>query len=81
VVDFPRDERGERVPEFRGMLRIADAARSLNVSRATFYRLDAQGLIPRGVRIGNIRGWPEKEWERWMDSGCPPREKWEEMKP
>jgi excisionase family DNA binding protein len=78
-VDFPRDERGERHPEFRAVFRAAEAARFLGVSRATFYRLDKKGETPLPVWIGGSRRWRIDEFRRWVEAGCPPRDRWEEM--
>jgi predicted DNA-binding transcriptional regulator AlpA len=80
MVDFPRDEHGETLPEFRGVLRAKDAARFLGISRATLYRYDARGVIPRSVKIGRCRGWRVEELRRWLDKGCPGRDRWEAMK-
>jgi excisionase family DNA binding protein len=78
-VDFPRDQRGERLQEFRAVFRAAEAAEFLGVSRATFYRLDARGVIPRAVRIGGVRRWRIEELRRWLERSCPGRDRWEEM--
>ncbi len=79
MVDFPRDEHGEPLTGVRGVFRASEAAEFLGVSRATFYRLDAKGEIPRAVRIGNSRRWRTDELRRWLDKRCPSRERWEEM--
>src|SRR5438046_1932144 len=49
------------------------------VSRATFYRLDKKGEVPRAVRIGKSRRWRREELRLWLDANCPSRERWEEM--
>lgn len=79
MVDFPRDDQGERLSEVRGTFRAKEAAVFIGVSRATLYRLDAKGLVPRAVRIGRSRRWRRDELRRWLDADCPSRERWEEM--
>ena len=81
MVDFPRDDHGEPLSMFRGLFRAAEAARFLGISRATFYRQIAKGAIPRAVWIGGCRRWRIEELCRWLDAGCPTRERWEEMNP
>jgi len=65
--------------DVQAILRPGEAATLLEVSRATFYRLDAKGLIPRPVRIGGVRRWRVEEMRRWIEAGCPARDLWEEM--
>lgn len=77
MVDFPHDEHGEPLSEFRGLLRPKDAARFLGISRSTLYRHNDMGLLPRSVKIGGCRGWRVEELRRWLDEGCPGRDRWE----
>ncbi len=78
MVGVPRNDRGEPLPQFRAVFRAGEAADFLGVSRATFYRLDARGAIPRAVRIGGVRRWRIEELRRWLERGCPARDRWEE---
>lgn len=62
------------------LLDAEQAAQLLGMSRTTFYRCDIKGLVPMAVRLGGLRRWPRAELFRWVESGCPPRHKWMEMK-
>ena len=80
-MDFAPGVREEMQREPCGLLRAPEAARFLGMSRATFYRLDATGAVPRAVYIGRMRRWRVEELRRWVDRDCPSRDRWEEMKP
>lgn len=67
-----------QVPAEPALLIDADeAAELLGVARATLYRLDAKGRIPRAVHLGRLRRWSRAELRRWVDAGCPSRSRWE----
>lgn len=53
------------------------AAALLSIGRSTFFKYDSRGDVPRAVRVGQVRRWSRQELVRWIDNGCPPREKWE----
>jgi len=59
------------------LLDAGQAATLLGYGRSTFYRMDEEGLVPRSVRIGSSRRWSRDELRRWVDAGCPTRERWE----
>lgn len=52
------------------------ACRVHGVSRATWWKLHAQGRIPLPVRLGRRTLWRRKELECWVDASCPPRANW-----
>jgi predicted DNA-binding transcriptional regulator AlpA len=59
------------------LLRARDAARLCGVSVATWWRWDAAGRMPRGVKIGGARLWSRAELLSWIDTGCPGRAEWQ----
>ena len=49
----------------------------LGIGLSTLYAMDRTGeLGPTGVKLRSRRLWPRRELERWVDAGCPHREKW-----
>jgi predicted DNA-binding transcriptional regulator AlpA len=59
------------------LLRARDAARLCGISLASWWRWDAAGRIPRGVKIGGARLWSRSELLAWIDTGCPDRAEWQ----
>jgi excisionase family DNA binding protein len=59
------------------LLRDADLAQALSVSRATVQRWRHSGRIPRPVHIGGAVRWSRDEVEQWIAAGCPGRGEWE----
>ena len=65
----------------------AEAARLCSISRASWFAWTAAGLTPAPIRLGLQTGrragrvlWRRAELVRWIDAGCPPRERWATMK-
>lgn len=58
-------------------LDVRGTAEILSVSPRHLEALNAQGLLPRPIRLGRRRLWPVEELRRWLDAGAPPREEWE----
>jgi predicted DNA-binding transcriptional regulator AlpA len=56
------------------------AARLCGISRATWYTLQHAGRIPQPVRLGRRVVWRVEELRAWMNGGCPPLHRWEQMK-
>jgi predicted DNA-binding transcriptional regulator AlpA len=56
-----------------------EAATLCGMSRAAWYKQLSSGKIPRPVKIGSISRWRRRELERWIDAGCPARQKWETL--
>ena len=51
------------------VLRPADLARRLGVSRTTLWRWERSGHLPRRREIGpNTAGWPEAEIREWLEA-------------
>ena len=55
------------------------AAQLCGVSRSTWFALKAAGRIPRPVRIGRRTLWRVDEIKAWLDAGCPPLHRWEQI--
>jgi predicted DNA-binding transcriptional regulator AlpA len=58
----------------------AKAAALCGMSRATWDRHAAAGLVPAPVRIGPGKGrplWSVEELRAWIVAGCPERHEWE----
>ena len=51
----------------------------IGVSGRQWYRLDAEGLVPPAVVIGNQRRWSMSVLRAWAASGAPSRERWAAM--
>lgn len=58
------------------LIDVDEVARLLSISRRTVLRADSAGKIPAPRRIGRCLRWSRLELSRWIDSGCPPRQKW-----
>ncbi|MCE9635768.1 MAG: helix-turn-helix domain-containing protein [Planctomycetes bacterium] len=68
-----------RIPEaaLPLLLDATEAADFLGVSRSSFYRLDLSGVVPSPIRLSKFRRWSRPELRRWVEAGCPPRDRWE----
>ena len=55
------------------------AAALCAVSLATWWRWDAAGRMPAGVKIGGAKRWRADELRSWISSGCPDRARWSAM--
>jgi prophage regulatory protein len=73
----PRARRSKRFPLPPLLARAKHACRLLDVSLATFQRLDAAGKIPAGRRLSGCKVWSVAELKRWIAAGCPERTDWE----
>lgn len=78
VAPAPDPTRADARREGRALLRPPDAARFLSMSRSTFNRLRARGMLPEPVRVEtDFRGKPRmtffarRDLERWVDWGMP----------
>ncbi len=61
----------------RGAFRRVSLAEYLDSSPTSIARLDAAGLIPRGVKIIGAKFWRKKAIDQWLAMGCPAREEFE----
>lgn len=51
----------------KSIIRLPAVQQKTNLSRSTIYRLEAQGLFPPRVRLGeNSTGWYEHEIDAWI---------------
>jgi len=62
------------------LLDAKEAARLCGVSRSLWFRLHSSGRCPLPVRLGRRTLWRRAELVRWVESGCPERLKWENLK-
>ena len=59
------------------LVKPADAARLLGMSRSTLDKLEASGVIgPRPIRFGGKVLWSLTELRKWIEAGCPGRVEW-----
>lgn len=61
------------------LLRAEDAARMVGLSGRTWQRLDVEGAVPAAVRLGSGRRWALPTLHRWVELGCPSRERFNEL--
>jgi predicted DNA-binding transcriptional regulator AlpA len=62
------------------LLKAAEAAAVLGMSRGKFLQLDNQGAVPEPVRFGKAVRWPRSELGAWVNAGCPARAAWKSRK-
>lgn len=57
------------------------AALLIGISRRTWDRMTSAGITPRPLELGGgLRRWSVVELARWVEHGCPTRERWESTK-
>lgn len=80
--DSPEPTRAKTEPQGGAPLLVdaEEAARLLSISRSTWYALVTSGRAPRGVRLGRCRRWSADDLRRWIEAGCPSRNRWEVQK-
>lgn len=54
-----------------------DAWALCGLSRAAWYKANAAGKVPRPVKIGGATRWRRDELVRWIEAGCPSRNRWD----
>lgn len=52
----------------------------LNISTRHLHTLDVTGKIPQARSLNSSKRWSTQEIREWVDSGCPNREAWEQIK-
>jgi len=67
-------------PADRIALAAADVARLLGISERHLWTLHSSGRLPRPVKLGRSVRWNRSELQRWLDAGCPSRDRWEQDK-
>lgn len=58
---------------------VDEVAFLLNISRATAWKLDSTGRIPRPIRLGRRTLWSRSELDAWVAAGAPLRDRWESL--
>jgi prophage regulatory protein len=53
------------------LLRDAQVAKLLGVSRRQVWKLLSAGLMPEPVRVGGSVRWRETDIQEWIRQGCP----------
>lgn len=61
----------------RKLLDARESAALCGMSRAAWYKQLSAGKVPRPVKIGSLSRWRRDELIRWIDAGCPSRQKWD----
>ena len=56
------------------------AASMLGISRSHFYKLRASDSLPAPIRLGRCTRWRADELRDWVEAGCPPRNRWEQIR-
>ena len=61
-------------------LSACEVARLLAISERHLWTLHSSGRLPRPVKLGRSVRWNRGELQRWLDAGCPSRDRWEQDK-
>ncbi|MDD4888705.1 MAG: helix-turn-helix domain-containing protein [Phycisphaerae bacterium] len=56
------------------------AAALCGVSRSHYLALASAGKVPLPIRLGRRTLWRADELRRWIEAGCPARERWQAMR-
>jgi excisionase family DNA binding protein len=59
------------------LIQIDELAAKLGVSVRHVQSLNASGRLPRPVKLGRSTRWRAEEIQRWLQAGCPARDRWE----
>ena len=59
------------------LLNVKDVAARLRISQRQVWKLYSSGRIPAPVRISRSVRWREADIDRWVELGCPSRERFE----
>ncbi|GMU81503.1 MAG: hypothetical protein AMXMBFR47_13740 [Planctomycetota bacterium] len=62
---------GLREAEADALIAVDAVAKLCDCSPRHIYRLSAEGLMPRSVRLGKTARWRRSEIQRWIAAGCP----------
>jgi predicted DNA-binding transcriptional regulator AlpA len=54
------------------LLNVNKVAEMIDCSPRHVYRLEADGKMPRGLRLGALVRWPSNAIEDWIANGCRP---------
>jgi predicted DNA-binding transcriptional regulator AlpA len=59
------------------LISAAHCAELCGISRASWFAWQSSGFAPAAVlRRGRLVRWSADEIQRWCESGCPPRDRW-----
>ena len=68
----------ERLPvDPAALLTAGGVAKYLKISIRQVRKLDAEGLVPKPVRVGKSVRWRLSEIGEWIKANCPDRKTWE----
>ncbi|MDX2199400.1 MAG: helix-turn-helix domain-containing protein [Phycisphaerae bacterium] len=62
------------------LIDVNSVAELLGVAPRTIWKLVSKGGVPAPLRLGRSVRWRSDELSRWVESGCPDRDRWEAMK-
>ena len=62
------------------LLSAQELAGLLGVGRSTIWTWHSSGRIPMPLKVGGCTRWRRVEIQRWVESGCPGRGRWEMLK-
>ena len=69
------------IPEMPALIKAESAAKLCEVSLRTWRRLEAEGNVPIPVHVGGrIKRYSRSEVLAWVESGCPSRDKWKNIR-
>ncbi len=82
IADNPEQEDAHPAPSVQLPLLcdIAEVAFLLGISKATAWKLDSTGRLPRAIRLGRRTLWRRAELEAWVAADAPLRERWEKLR-
>lgn len=78
AIEKPKDR--SIIPDSAKLLTVPQVAGILNCGESVVRQRDKKGLLPLSVRIEGTILWNRYELSKWIDAGCPPRQKWEQIK-
>jgi predicted DNA-binding transcriptional regulator AlpA len=71
----------EEVQAEDGLIDMKTVARLMKVAQRTAYRFLSMGAMPKPLRLsGKVVRWRADEIRSWIENGCPPQDRWEEMR-
>lgn len=80
TIGAPEEKAGSDVGIEQELLTAEQVAKILGVHRATVFKLNSMGKMPRHIKLGRATRWNRAEIRSWMNAGCPVRAKWEDMR-
>lgn len=70
------------IPDGAELLTVPQVARILGWSESVVRQRKRKQieLLPLPIKVGGVFQWSRRELIRWLEHGCPPRQKWEQIK-